>query len=287
MSATAATTSTQSDLAGGSSNARVIETIRAHHSQLAADLRDRTAALLADARLGDCGTARLALHDWYRAELIPHAVAEEQTLYRAAGELDATRLLVQGMLAEHRALISLIADLALAREPFETALAAASAEALFGVHLDKENELLLPALDRAGVGLGELLDGLHEIIGAEPAGGHDGCGCGCAHPSGEPGGAPTLVQLTSNPDRPPAAAMAPAAADPAELDVRTLPHGQRHEIIFGRLDALAAGEELVIVNDHDPKPLRYQTEALWPHRFEWAYREAGPQVWRVAITRAD
>ena len=70
-----------------------------------------------------------------------------------------------------------------------------------------------------------------------------------------------------------------------ELDVRVLPHGQRHEIIFARLDGLAPGEALVIVNDHDPKPLRYQTSALWPDRFEWTYREEGPQVWRVAITR--
>jgi uncharacterized protein (DUF2249 family) len=69
------------------------------------------------------------------------------------------------------------------------------------------------------------------------------------------------------------------------LDVRVLPHGQRHDIIFTKLDALAPGETLVIVNDHDPKPLRYQASALWPDKFEWTYREAGPQVWRVAIAR--
>ena len=69
------------------------------------------------------------------------------------------------------------------------------------------------------------------------------------------------------------------------LDVRTLPHVQRHEIIFGRLDALAPGQALVILNDHDPKPLRYQASAMWPDRFEWSYLEAGPVEWRVAITR--
>ena len=73
----------------------------------------------------------------------------------------------------------------------------------------------------------------------------------------------------------------------AELDVRTLPHGERHEIIFSRLDDLAVGEALVILNDHDPKPLRYQSEALWPGRYEWTYNEAGPEVWRVAISRAS
>lgn len=70
------------------------------------------------------------------------------------------------------------------------------------------------------------------------------------------------------------------------LDVRTLPHGGRHEVIFDSLDALEPGATFVILNDHDPKPLRYQTEALWPDVFTWDYLEAGPALWRVAITRA-
>ena len=80
------------------------------------------------------------------------------------------------------------------------------------------------------------------------------------------------------------AASAPATEAKMELDVRTLPHGQRHDIIFRSLDALSTGESLIIINDHDPKPLRYQTGALWPGKFEWTYREAGPAVWRVEIT---
>ncbi|WP_186526078.1 DUF2249 domain-containing protein [Leekyejoonella antrihumi] len=71
-----------------------------------------------------------------------------------------------------------------------------------------------------------------------------------------------------------------------DLDVRLLPHADRHTVIFGRLEALAAGESLVIVNDHDPKPLRYQASALWPDTFEWTYLESGPQQWRISITRA-
>jgi uncharacterized protein (DUF2249 family) len=74
---------------------------------------------------------------------------------------------------------------------------------------------------------------------------------------------------------------------PAELDVRSLPHSGRHEIIFARLDELVPGDTFVILNDHDPKPLRYQSEALWPGRFAWNYLETGPLQWRVEITRAD
>jgi uncharacterized protein (DUF2249 family) len=76
------------------------------------------------------------------------------------------------------------------------------------------------------------------------------------------------------------------AGGPEELDVRALPHGTRHEIIFAKLDRLGPGDSLIIVNDHDPKPLRYQTGAMWPDRFDWSYLESGPQQWRVAITRA-
>ncbi|CAN5433997.1 hypothetical protein BH11ACT1_BH11ACT1_00260 [soil metagenome] len=86
------------------------------------------------------------------------------------------------------------------------------------------------------------------------------------------------------------AAPAPTHTDAAlalhPLDVRTLPHGGRHEIIFASLAALEPGQTFVILNDHDPKPLRYQTEALWPDVYTWDYLEAGPALWRVAITRA-
>jgi uncharacterized protein (DUF2249 family) len=35
----------------------------------------------------------------------------------------------------------------------------------------------------------------------------------------------------------------------------------RHELIFENWNALKPGETLKIINDHDPKPLRYQFEA--------------------------
>ena len=71
-----------------------------------------------------------------------------------------------------------------------------------------------------------------------------------------------------------------------ELDVRRLPHGQRHESIFAAYEALGPGAGFVLVNDHDPKPLRYQFEAQHGASYTWDYLEAGPQVWRVRIGRA-
>ena len=68
--------------------------------------------------------------------------------------------------------------------------------------------------------------------------------------------------------------------------MRQLPHWQRHDAIFTAYRALPPGRGFVLVNDHDPLPLRYQFEARYPGRFTWDYAEAGPRVWRVRIGRA-
>lgn len=224
-------------------NEHVIAAIERHHATLADELGGLTARVLDHARAGTYEASRAALVTWFTLDLLPHAQAEEVALYSAGAELEATRLLVAGMVAEHRALAALVAALDAAADPVSVTAAAAAAQALFSVHLAKENELLLPALDSAGVDLGAALDGMRAILGDDH--------------------------------------------EPDELDVRTLPHGGRHEVIFGRLDSLAPGASFTIVNDHDPLPLRYQTEAMWPDRFVWTYRQSGPEIWRVEITCAS
>ena len=72
---------------------------------------------------------------------------------------------------------------------------------------------------------------------------------------------------------------------PIELDVRALPPRDKHPTIFRTFDALASGHAMVLVNDHDPRPLRYQFAAERPDAFEWTYLEEGPDVWRVRIGR--
>lgn len=68
------------------------------------------------------------------------------------------------------------------------------------------------------------------------------------------------------------------------LDVRPIPPRVRHETIFERLDALAPGDTLRLVNDHDPVPLRYQLDATRPGQFRWEPVERGPEEWVVDIT---
>ena len=70
-----------------------------------------------------------------------------------------------------------------------------------------------------------------------------------------------------------------------QLDVRAIPPVERHARIFGIAQALAGGQSFVIVNDHDPQPLRYQMEARYPGLFGWEYLQQGPDIWRVEIKR--
>ncbi|WP_406430145.1 DUF2249 domain-containing protein [Streptomyces sp. NBC_00631] len=75
--------------------------------------------------------------------------------------------------------------------------------------------------------------------------------------------------------------------DPVVVDVREIPHGQRHPRIFTRFAGLASGESFVLVNNHDPKPLRREFEATHPGRFTWEYVQSGPEQWQIRITRVD
>ncbi|MBK7024576.1 MAG: DUF2249 domain-containing protein [Sulfuritalea sp.] len=67
------------------------------------------------------------------------------------------------------------------------------------------------------------------------------------------------------------------------VDVRSIVPRERHPLIFGSFDALSAGEALLLVNDHDPKPLFYQFQAESKGEFTWDYLESGPDVWQVRI----
>lgn len=72
---------------------------------------------------------------------------------------------------------------------------------------------------------------------------------------------------------------------PLELDIRVIPPREKHPAIFSTFDGLTTGQAMVIINDHDPRPLRYQFMAEHPEEFDWQYEEQGPTVWRVRISR--
>jgi uncharacterized protein (DUF2249 family) len=59
----------------------------------------------------------------------------------------------------------------------------------------------------------------------------------------------------------------------------------RKASVLAAFDALPAGGALAVVNDHMPNGLRAHFEERRPSAFEWKVLEAGPVVFRVAITR--
>ena len=250
-----------------------LDAILGHHAQLSQAVAARCSAVIdAAERLADVTPARDAFVELLRGEILPHAVAEEQTLYDVGSTLAPSRLLVTAMIAEHRRLAALIDRLESARTPVGMASTALAVRVLFEAHLAKENDQLLPVLVLDRINLAGLLDGMHDILGHA---GHEGAvqeqeqgGCGC-------GGCGCGGQDQA----------ATGEAHPGDLDVRALPHSARHERIFGMVAELSPGEAFVLANDHDPKPLRYQLEAQNPGQISWDYLEQGPTLWRVQIGR--
>ena len=67
------------------------------------------------------------------------------------------------------------------------------------------------------------------------------------------------------------------------LDVRQIPGRERHALILCRFADLSPGEALLLIDDHDPKPLFYQFQAQARGEFTWDYLQNGPEVWRIRI----
>jgi iron-sulfur cluster repair protein YtfE (RIC family) len=139
--------------------------IRAHHDELKAGIAGRVAALHDAVRTrGEWGPAKDDVLRYLRAELLPHAAAEEQALYPAARR-GASEMLVAGMIDEHRAIVAHVRRLEEATDPIDAVAAASAVLALFDAHLAKENDRLIPVLiAEPDVSLGALLEGMHEAL---------------------------------------------------------------------------------------------------------------------------
>ena len=178
-------------VATSAADARAVEAVKDHHAQLAGALAVQVEALLDAASRSDlpgAGAASNALVSWCRAELVPHALAEEQAMYPKAREDPRARLLVDAMLAEHHDLIELVEAIGKATGPVRAAANAQALRSLFDSHLVKENEQILPLLAGSSeVSLAEVLAGMHELLGGHHEGesavanAQGGCGgeCGC------------------------------------------------------------------------------------------------------------
>ena len=234
----------------------VRESIHQHHTELAEHLEAYVDALEKEQPEADLQALVAFLQD----DLMPHAQGEEAHLYPAVDPLVAQHgSPTATMRIDHQFISTYVQRLQeTAREwthaPREerpvlmrrAARLALQLQALLQVHLEKEERVYLPLFEQY-------------LSAAQQQG--------------------ILDEMHEAP--------AAAGASTGELlDVRPLPPAQRHTRIFDLFDALPPGASFVLVNDHDPKPLRYQLLAERPGQLEWEYLEQGPEVWRVRLAKA-
>ncbi|HEU5418051.1 MAG TPA: DUF2249 domain-containing protein [Streptosporangiaceae bacterium] len=296
----------------------------AHHKALDEGLRERADAVLA--AVSSARPYEVAVADvitYLAEEVLPHAAAEEKTIYPAA----VKHADLSEMTAEHVFLSAASSQLAAVTSGSAAAEQARTIADHFSAHAAKENDVLLPALlADESVDLASLLGELHHFAEqagtpAPAAGSADGdlpaelvslllqgaaalaraggadraCRIAASAWAALRGPRPDLAVkltaalhgLTRKVDGP-VASKAPDGVDVTvdpNLDVRDMPPAQRHVTIFETYDALQPGTAFVLVNDHDPKPLGYQFEAEHAGDFTWDYLENGPEVWRVRIGR--
>ena len=69
------------------------------------------------------------------------------------------------------------------------------------------------------------------------------------------------------------------------MDVRPIPCSIKHGLILKTWHELPVGDYFILLNDHDPVPLRYQFQAEFGHAFTWEHLEKGPTDFHVKISK--
>ena len=144
------------------SNPETAGAMRAHHAEMAAELNARTSALASDT---DWTAARKNVVSYLLDDVLPHAQAEESTIYKIAMQYDSLSSLVQSMIWEHTIIRDLSHALANSANRDEALVIAGQAAQLFWVHAEKENRFIIAMLEsRADVDLDGLLGAMRDSL---------------------------------------------------------------------------------------------------------------------------
>lgn len=169
------------------SEAQALQAVESHHADMLKHLNGLVSLLMEAVEARDTaaeGTAQATLLDWCDSELVPHALAEEGPLYSGPRGTPEGKLLVEGMLADHRVIVDLVEELRTANG-LSAAVAAAAIQRMFALHLDKENRLLMPFIvDSPQMSLAASVAGLHELVGEGGLAGESGQHHGGKHGAG-------------------------------------------------------------------------------------------------------
>ena len=151
----------------GSSEYRVVQAARRHHAALSRTLAERAEELLGAVESGsaDVPESRRRLVEFCDTQLLPHAKAEESSIYPAAATDGRTRLLIEAMIAEHRIIAELVEVVRYAYHPVRAAAAGEALRVLFDTHVAKEDGIVYPLVAAVpGLSLENILAGLHDIL---------------------------------------------------------------------------------------------------------------------------
>lgn len=69
----------------------------------------------------------------------------------------------------------------------------------------------------------------------------------------------------------------------ATVNATEYPPHLKHKVIFQTFEKLESGEAMLLVNDHDPVPLRFQFESMHSGEYTWDYVQQGPMTFQVRI----
>ncbi len=145
------------------SNQEVAQAMRGHHAVMVQQLQDLAHNLETAETAWELARDQVAAY--LVDEVLPHAGAEESTIYRVGRELESLSKLIESMLFEHTVIRSLTDSLRGSRVHRQALTLATSAAKLFEVHAEKENRFIIATLEpREDVDLGAVLGDMHQLL---------------------------------------------------------------------------------------------------------------------------
>ena len=145
------------------SNKEIAEAMRNHHALMARHLHMLADNVMSQKDRWD--TARNEVSAYLADDILPHAAAEETTIYQVANEFESMKGLIDSMLFEHGIIRETREKLMAATEWEEALSFSTEAAKLFEVHAEKENRFIIAVLEpRAGVDLAAALGDMHHLL---------------------------------------------------------------------------------------------------------------------------
>lgn len=150
-----------------SADEEAVAALITQHAQLRRGVYERVMELRDVVYHGAGWDAPLAALTAYLATaVLPHAAAEEATLYPALAAEPRAELFVEAMLLDHERLTEQTRALANTCDRYAALALAEATAAMFALHVTKENEVMLPALlEMDGIDLARLLGDMKERLG--------------------------------------------------------------------------------------------------------------------------